>query len=70
MGQNSLKTRTAERKQVVMNGMNRTDIQPSSDTTFIPMSLTLDIPGYFTKKYASGDQLVAGFKSRTCLCFG
>ena len=58
-------TLTAEGKQEATNGMNRTGVHLSFDTTFIPVSLMVELVFPSLKhKFASGDLLVAGFESR------
>ena len=58
-------TLTAEGKQAATNGMDRTGIQLSLDTTFIPVSLMVEFVFPSLKgNIASGDLLVAGFESR------
>ena len=47
------------------HGMNRTGIQLSFDTTFIPVSLVVEFVFSPLKQiFFSGDPLVAGFESR------
>ena len=58
-------TLTAEWKEAATNGMNRTGIQLSFVTVFIPVSLILEfVFPTLKQKFASGDPLVAGFESR------
>ena len=47
----------------MMNGMNRTDIQLSFDTTSISVSLMAEwVFLALKRKFDSGDQLIAGFE--------
>ena len=63
-------TLTTEGKQAATNEMNRTGIQPSFDTIFIPVSLTEEcVFPSLKRKFASGDPLLAGFESRPCRHF-
>ena len=59
------KTLTSEKKQTVMNKMNRTGIQLSFCTTFILVSLLLKwVFPSLKQNFVSGAPLVAGFESR------
>ena len=54
-------TYTTEKKQVVANGMNGTDIQLSFDATFISVSLMVQWAFPTVKrKFTSGDPVMAG----------
>ena len=58
-------TLTAEGKEVATHGMNRTGIQLSFDTTFIPVSRMVEfVFSPLKQKFVSSDPLVAGFESR------
>ena len=58
-------TFTYEWKQAAMTEMNRTGIQLSFDTTFMPVSLMVKcVFPSLKQKFAAGDPLVAGFESR------